>query len=60
MEFHFLKSCRHFRYLETCRIKAGQRGDTGTTWPSSNPSEGFDQILAGQQAWIGQIVLFLF
>jgi len=35
--------------LETCRIKAGQRGDTGPTWPSSNPSEGFDQILAGQQ-----------
>lgn len=35
--------------LEACRIKAGQKGDTGPTWPSGNPSEGFDQILAGQQ-----------
>ncbi|QVL57985.1 MAG: hypothetical protein KFB93_02580 [Simkaniaceae bacterium] len=35
--------------LETCRIKAGKQGDVGPTWPSTNPSEAYDQILAGQQ-----------
>ena len=34
--------------LETCRIKAGHQGDTGPTWPSTNPGDAFDQILAGQ------------
>lgn len=35
--------------VETCRIKAGKKGDVGPTWPSTNPTDSFDQILAGQQ-----------